>query len=211
MRAQKFWNSRKLGPEIFWTQIGKSSEMSIDIDHQMARQIWHRTATNSTTIIRKINTHSLNILVSEFCEVNKCIPYEVPNLVLVFNQILWVNWATSGRFQIDAHWMASIGKVECVFPMAVVSMLPHAEFGPNDAYERSPNKLFRALQLWAGRLIRRFFLDYTLEIAMKLMKTNQSFLLKWMLLLGRSNCQTDLPWMILLLESWRKHNSYLLL
>ena len=101
MRAQKFWNSRKLGPEIFWTQIGKSSEMSIDIDHQMARQIWHRTATNSTTIIRKINTHSLNILVSEFCEVNKCIPYEVPNLVLVFNQILWVNWATSGGFQID--------------------------------------------------------------------------------------------------------------
>ena len=74
--------------------------MSIDIDHRMARQTWLRTATNSTTIIRKINTHSLNILVSEFCEVNKCIPYEVPNLVLVFNQILWVNWATSGGFQI---------------------------------------------------------------------------------------------------------------
>lgn len=75
--------------------------MSIDIDHHMARQIWLRTATNSTTVIRKINTHSLNILVSEFCEVNKCIPYEVPNLVLVFNKILWVNWATSGGFRID--------------------------------------------------------------------------------------------------------------
>ena len=24
------------------------------------------------------------------------------------------------------------GKVECVFPMVVVSILPHAEFGPND-------------------------------------------------------------------------------
>ena len=25
-----------------------------------------------------------------------------------------------------------IGKVGCVFPMVIVSMLPHAELGPND-------------------------------------------------------------------------------
>ena len=78
-----------------------ASEMSIHNDHRMARQTWHRTATNSTTIIHTIDTQNLNILVSEFCAKHTCKPYEVPNLVLVFNKILWVNWATSGGFHMD--------------------------------------------------------------------------------------------------------------
>ena len=31
-----------------------------------------------------------------------------------------------------------ISTVECVFPVVVVSMLPHAEFGPNDHQEDAP-------------------------------------------------------------------------
>ena len=76
-----------------------ASEMSIDNNHRMARETWHRTATNSTTIIHTTDTQNLDILVSEFCAKYTCKPYEVPNVVLVFNKILWVNWATSGRFQ----------------------------------------------------------------------------------------------------------------
>ena len=30
-------------------------------------------------------------------------------------------------------------KVGCVFPVAVVSVLPHAEFGPNDYQEDAPH------------------------------------------------------------------------
>ena len=36
------------------------------------------------------------------------------------------------------------GKVECVFPMVVVSILPHAEFGPNDHWEDTSHFIFPA-------------------------------------------------------------------
>ena len=106
-----------MGAKIFkfseiWTRdILDPPEMSIEINHRMVRQTWYRTATNSTTIVpvRDIDTQNLNVLVSEFCEEYKCKTYEVPDIVLVFNKILWVNWATSVRFQTYDYKMMRIG------------------------------------------------------------------------------------------------------
>ena len=97
----RIWDQKYFEPKL--------PEMSIDINHRMVRQALYRTATNSTTIIRDIDTQNLNVLVSEFCEEYKCKTYEVPDIVLVFNKILWVNWATSGRFQTYTNKMMRIG------------------------------------------------------------------------------------------------------
>ena len=97
----RIWDQKYFEPKL--------PEMSIDINHRMVRQALYRTATNSTTIIRDIDTQNLNVLVSEFCEEYKCKTYEVPDIVLVFNKILWVNWATSGRFQTLANKMMHVG------------------------------------------------------------------------------------------------------
>ena len=34
-------------------------------------------------------------LVSEFCKIHKCKPYTPPDIAIIFNKILWANWATS--------------------------------------------------------------------------------------------------------------------
>ena len=42
----------------------------------------------------------------------------------------------------DTFFIDEIGKVGCVFPMVVVSILPNAEIGPNDHGEDAPHFIF---------------------------------------------------------------------
>ena len=44
-----------------------------------------------------------------------------------------------------------IYKVGCVFPMVIVSILPHAEFGPNDHREDAPHFITRHTIVWIPR------------------------------------------------------------
>ena len=76
------------------------TESSIDFGHRTAT---YSTATNSMAITaRRIDTQNVNLLVSEYCEEivkvtnETCKTYKPPDVVLAFNKILWVNWATSG-------------------------------------------------------------------------------------------------------------------
>ena len=48
--------------------------------------------------------------------------------------------------------MNDSSKVGCVFPMVVVSILPHAEFGPNDHREDAPHFTNDDLN-WGHRLL----------------------------------------------------------
>jgi len=75
------------------------TESSIDFGHRTAT---YSTATNSMAITaRRIDTQNVNLLVSEYCEEivkvtnETCKTYKPPDVVLAFNKILWVNWATS--------------------------------------------------------------------------------------------------------------------
>ena len=43
--------------------------------------------------------------------------------------------------------MRAKSKAECVFRMAVDSMLPHAEFGPNDHREDSPTLVATSIEI----------------------------------------------------------------
>ena len=40
-------------------------------------------------------------------------------------------------------------KVGCVFPIVIVSILPYAEFGPNDHRKKHPNFIFSLLGYFA--------------------------------------------------------------
>ena len=46
---------------------------------------------------------------------------------------IWLN-----DFQIIFEGLFDLYKVGCVFPMVIVTILPHAEFGPNDHQEKHP-------------------------------------------------------------------------
>jgi len=41
--------------------------------------------------------------------------------------------------KIQSEFYHLVSKVSCVFPMVVVPLLPHAEFGPNDHQEDTPH------------------------------------------------------------------------
>ena len=47
------------------------------------------TAESSSTEASKIN------IVSEYCKAFECKDYETPEVVILFNKILWANWAIS--------------------------------------------------------------------------------------------------------------------
>lgn len=53
--------------------------------------------TNSTANTQNIHTdtQNVNLLVSEYCKTNECKPYTPPDIAILFNKILWANWATS--------------------------------------------------------------------------------------------------------------------
>lgn len=48
-----------------------------------------RAMENNATEDSKIN------IVSEYCKINECKPYETPDVVILFNKILWVNLVIS--------------------------------------------------------------------------------------------------------------------
>ena len=54
--------------------------------------------------------------------------------------ILKISHITHSRLNIvNLEIESLVNKVECVFPMVVVSVLPHAEFGPYDHREDAPH------------------------------------------------------------------------
>ena len=86
------------------------TESSIDFGHRTAT---YSTTTNSMAITaRRIDTQNVNLLVSEYCEEivkvtnETCKTYKPPDVVLAFNKILWVNWATSGSISNEADEVA---------------------------------------------------------------------------------------------------------
>jgi len=52
-------------------------------------------STNNTATTQTTNTQNVNLLVSEYCEKYECKPYTPPDIAILFNKILWANWATS--------------------------------------------------------------------------------------------------------------------
>ena len=55
-------------------------------------------STNNTATTQTTNTQNVNLLVSEYCKEHECKPYTPPDIAILFNKILWANWATSVRF-----------------------------------------------------------------------------------------------------------------
>ena len=62
------------------------------------------TTNTQTANTQTINIQNVNLLVSEYCNQNHtyCSPYTPPDIAIIFNKILWANWATSGGFS-NAH------------------------------------------------------------------------------------------------------------
>jgi len=52
-----------------------------------------------------------------------------------------------------------VNKVECVFPIVVVSILPHAEFGPIDHHEHAPHFTFHRFQ-FQSKILENCFMEY---------------------------------------------------
>ena len=46
---------------------------------------------NATTITENSQIN----LVSEYCKISECKPYVTPDIAILFNKILWANWAIS--------------------------------------------------------------------------------------------------------------------
>ena len=46
---------------------------------------------NATTITENSQIN----LVSEYCKISECKPYAPPDIAILFNKILWANWAIS--------------------------------------------------------------------------------------------------------------------
>ena len=55
------------------------------------------------------------------------------------SQIEYLNWADLHLYKHFNSKLDIEGKVGCVFSMVVVSILPHAEFGPNDHQKDAPH------------------------------------------------------------------------
>ena len=56
-------------------------------------------------------------------------------------------WAKLGKS------LTVLNKVGCVFSMVVVSILPHAEFGPNDHQKDAPHFTYKILELLITKIM----------------------------------------------------------
>ena len=81
------------------------------------------------TAIQKIESESeLNIFLSK----------NQKQIAESFSKAIRLVWSEYEAEQIHQQvWFMS--KVGCVFPMVIASILPHAEFGPNDHREDAPH------------------------------------------------------------------------
>jgi len=62
-----------------------------------------------------------------------------------FPGLLWPDQTSGGQGKVHKLALRLPDKVEFVVPMIVVSILPHAEFGPNDHREDAPHFSIRVL------------------------------------------------------------------
>ena len=92
---------------------------TLDSTLKMGNVITPRDAAGTDGAATTQNIHTdpqnVNLLVSEYCSLNKteCKPYTPPDIAILFNKILWANWATSGwSFKIVPTWGRSLAPNE---------------------------------------------------------------------------------------------------